>query len=207
MRLKNYFLTFFVAIFFMLSMQSCGPQAHWFKEEPTVNKRDIELKLIHYKLNWGFTIWNCIGMPRFKKQIAGMKIAIQNNSQAAAKVIWNESSITYAGNSERVVFKHGSYKNAGGTFSPLVVPPQGQSTKTVYPESSLNYVTSSNSQEGSWEIEPMGLETGNRIKFSVRVEFDNGEKEYLNIDQEAPIPQSPIWLWNQGENCNTDQRK
>lgn len=197
MKKRNIFSIACLFLAVTLLTQSCGPPAHFFKEEPTVDKRDVTLRLVNFQVDWKFTFWCCLGLPRFKKAITGVKVEIQNNSDETVKVIWNESSVTYAGNSERVAYKHASYKNAGGTFPPLVIPPQGSSTKIIYPASSIAY------EDGSWKINPMeGLEPGSRIKYSIRVEYENGEEEYYTLDEEAPLPDKPVWLWNQAKNCN-----
>ncbi|MFB6258508.1 MAG: hypothetical protein ABEH38_07425 [Flavobacteriales bacterium] len=197
---RKHLSRFFFFTITALLLQSCWKiPVHVMEKKPKKEMKNVVIKTEEYLIDWKFTLWCCIGVPRWKKQINGMKIKAVNNGEKPVKIIWNESSITYAGKTKRPCFKGRGYAGCGQqNVPPLTIPPNGQSTKKVFPAGSIV-----KNEEGAWQMNGLqGIKKGDQIKFSIKVGYEDDTEKYYTFTDKAPLPGHPVWGWNlKSESC------
>ncbi len=103
-------------------------------------------------------------------------VTVKNNTDSIAKVIWEESSITYGGSSYVPFIGGQRFADAGTPASPMIIPRGASAAQTVHSPGQVYY---SNDQYSSgWKL---GRINASNVVLVFCIE-SNGVKEFYTVD-------------------------
>jgi hypothetical protein len=101
-------------------------------------------------------------------------VSINHKTAANIRINWNNSSVSVSDGTFRVFLSGEKYINANDEIPPLVVPPNGNVTKTICSADHVEYVTWGK----TWRINPM-----RGFNFTIVLCIvDEGKENYVNVD-------------------------
>ena len=169
---KNLTLYLVVVLFSALILSSC---ASIDRLQPPVNEvsADISVTINGLIVESKPYLW-ATAIPFTIIDNQGLVVEIENLSDSPIVIDWDKSSISYDGNTSKVILSGQKFITAGSAVPPLTLPKGAKNKVEVYPANNIEY------DGGDWKIRKMKVGKDDEITLTISYQHE-GEESFVTV--------------------------